>query len=248
MGPTSSRRRARLRERLLAFLLRPILLLAVTRYLRRQWRPTHDDRAVVVGPRPVRVLVLGAGLAAGRGDDAEALPLPKQLAAALAAELGCGVVVHSRAQATLRLDQTIERIGMAGAAGFDLVIWSPALEESVLGGGAAWSRQLRQLVAHIRATGTRHVRIVLMGVPLAEGTHVLQRIGASLADDVNCRIEHVAAEFDRVQYVSVPPKRINSWDTPLFDPGYQRQVLAGLVGLLGEQHRPAALEGRDGSR
>lgn len=229
------------RDRLLAVLLRPVLGAVLHRYLLRQARPTHDDRAMVSGPHPIRVLVIGAGLAVGYGASGAAPSLPRQLAVALEAELGRGVIVESRAQASVRLERTIDFIGMVGAATFDVVVWSPTLEETFRGGARRWSRQLREIVEHLRSTGPAHVRVLLMGVPGAEGDHLLQRTGAILAEDVNRRIAAVADRFDRVEHVPVPPKRIDAHDTPLFDPAYQAEVVAALVTLLGQRLRASTV-------
>lgn len=233
------RPRPPLRERVLAALLRPVLAAVLHRYLQGQARTTHDDRAIATGPYPIRVLVVGAGMAVGYGADGSAPSLPRRLADALAVEMGRGAIVESRAQASVRLERTIDFIGMVGAATFDVVVWSPTLEETFRGGSRRWRRELRLIVTHLRRTGPAHVRVLLMGVPTADGDHPLQRSGTILADSVNQRIGEVAAAFERVEYVPVPPRRIDSAETPLFDPAYQAEVVAALVALIASRLRPS---------
>lgn len=228
-------------ERLVAALLRPVLRSVVHRSLLQQPGPTYDDRATAAGPYPIRVLMLGAGLAIGYGSGVGDPSLSERVARALADELRRGVIVESRLRASMPLERTIELIGWGGAAGFDVVVWTPALEEAFRGGSRRWERHLRLLVERIRVTGSRQVRIILLGATRTEGTHLLQRLATSLIDDVNTRIAEVAARYDRVDHVPVPAPVVDSRDRPLFDPDHQQrvvQLLAELVGTL--QQTPAA--------
>lgn len=240
-----SDRRASFLDRLLAVVLRPVLAVVVRRFLLRQPRPVHDDRAVVGGPYPIRVLVFGAGMAVGYGADGRVPSLSRQLADALAVQMGRGVVVESRAQASVRLERSLDSIGMRGAATFDVVVWSPTLEEIFRGGSRRWRRELRSIVEHLRRTGRSHVRVLLMGVPAAEGDHPLQRSGRVLADSVNLCISQVAAMFERVEYLPVPSRLIDSTNTPLFDPVYQAEVVTSVAELIGLMTRPSPSPVRD---
>lgn len=230
------------RTRVLAFVLRPVLARVLQRYLRRQPRPAYTDRALVIGPHPVRVLILGAGLAVGYGSADEVLALPHQLGQALEQKLRRGIVVECRAEASVRLDRTLELMGMTGAATFDVVVWLPTLEETFHGRSGRWARNLTRTIERIQTTGRHDVRIVLMGVPRSEGTHLLQRIGSAFADEVNARIAGVADRTDRVEFLPVPPRTISSWDTPLFDAAYQGRVVEDVAALLGALQTRAALD------
>lgn len=221
--------RASITDRLLAVVLRPVLAGLVHRYLQRQSRPMHDDRSLVGGPYLIRVLVIGAGMAVGYGADVEGASLARQLASTLAVQSERGVVVESRAQASVRLERSVDFIGRAGAATFDFVVWSPTLEEIFRGGSRRWRRELRSVVEYIRRTGRPHVQVLLLGVPVAEADHPLQRSGRVLAEAVNLRIGQVAAMFERVEYLPVPSKLVVSRDTPLFDSAYQAEVVASVA-------------------
>lgn len=238
----------RLPERVTAVLLRPALRVLLRRHLRLQTHPTHDDRAIVSGAHPLRLLIVGAGMAVGYGTESSAPSLPRQLATALADATGRGAIVESRAQASVQLQQTIGSIGMVGAATFDVVVWSPTLEEIFRGGSARWARELRAIVKHLQATGPAHLRVLLMGVPTADGEHVLQRSGSVLAESVDRRIARVAAALDRVEHVPVPSRFVGARDTPLYDPAYQQEVVAALVDRIAARLRASASAGSVGLR
>ena len=208
-----------------------------------------DDRVTAVGTLPLRVLVVGAGMAVGYGVDDGAPSLARRLADALRDETGRGAIVQMRAQTSVRLDRTIDFIGLVGAATYDVVIWSPTLEEIFHGGSRRWRRELRTIVRHLQATGPAHLRVLLMGVPAAQGAHLLQRSGDVLSRGVNRSIAQVASGFDRVEHVPVPPRLVDARDTLLFDRAYQDVVVAELATLIGARLRvpeaPGVMRRRD---
>ena len=207
--------------RALAVLLKPVITTALGFYLRRQQRPEWDGRAVVSGPDPIRVLVVGGGLAVGYGTSGEDDPLPRRLGEELAAITGRGVIVETRAQASLRLVDTPALLGVSGAATFDHVVWSPTLEEAARSSASGWGRHLRRIVLTLRSTGSPDLSVLLLGVPLVHGPHPLHPVGQAMGAAINARTAAVADAFDRTTYLPVAPVTVPTIDTPLFDSAYR---------------------------
>ncbi len=81
--------------------LRLAIAMLSGRFLRSETRPEHlIDLAY--GNESLRVLVVGAGLAAGYGARTQSRALPGQLAMALSSRSGRGVVVQTRASRSCR--------------------------------------------------------------------------------------------------------------------------------------------------
>jgi hypothetical protein len=225
--------------RLLARLLQPVLHAALSGFLKRQARPHWDNRAVSPGngQRPLRVLVFGAGFAVGYGSDGAADPLPAQLSAALTAATGLGAIVETRARPSVPLEQSVNLLGPPGAAGFDHVVWCPTLEEATRGSGRRWTKELRRITATVHQSGSPQLRMTLLGLPLVDGDHVLQRISRVLGRQVNRRIADVARAHERTRYLPVPSRTIPDYDTPMFDSTYRSTVTGLIVERVLDDHR-----------
>lgn len=200
----------------------------------------RDHQRPVADPSARR----GGGLAVGYGSSGEDDPLPRRLGEELAALTGRGVVVETRAQASLRLADTPNLLGVSGAATFDHVVWSPTLEEAARSSAREWARQLRRIVLALRATGSPDLSVLLLGVPLVHGTHVLHPVGQAMATAINARTETIAASFDRTTYLPVAPITVPTIDTPLFDTAYRiasTRRIAQALHATSEQSSAAAL-------
>ena len=212
--------------RVLAVLLQPLLHTLLSSFLKRQARPAWDNRAMTsgTGSRPLRVLVFGAGFAVGYGSDGNGDPLPAQLSSKLAAATGRGVIVETRARPSVPLERCLELLGPTGAAGFDHVIWSPTLEEATRGSSRRWTRQLSYIIAAVRYSGPEQLRMTLLGLPLVNGEHILQRTGRVLGRQVNHQIELAARANERTSYLPVPDRTLATLDSPMFDTDYRSAV------------------------
>lgn len=177
---------------------------AVDAMLNEQDRPPAEGRTAIVGEDPLRVLVVGAGTAVGYGVRTRARALDGQLAAAIAARTGRGVVVETRIRRDLRLGDTVELLGAAGAHTFDAVVWSPTIREVVrLQRPGAWVRAVRRILAHLRSTGTAETGVVLLGFPEVPVTNRLGELALERQRRVNQRIA-AAASASNVRYVQPP--------------------------------------------
>ena len=87
--------------------------------------------AKVVGPQPLRALIIGSGLALGGGSTTHNETLTGHLARALAVRTGRGAVVENRAGEHLHLDAAMADLGVVGAHSFELVVWCPSLLEGI---------------------------------------------------------------------------------------------------------------------
>jgi hypothetical protein len=212
--------------RVLAVLLQPLLHALLSSYLKRQTRPHWDNRAMTsgTGSKPLRVLVFGAGFAVGYGSDGNGDPLPAQLSSKLAGVTGRGVIVETRARPSIPLERCLELLGPTGAAGFDHVIWSPTLEEATRGSSRRWTRQLSDIIAAVRYSGPPQLRITLLGLPLVNGDHLLQRTGRVLGRQVNHQIELAARANEHTSYLHLPNRTLPTLDSPMFDTDYRSEV------------------------
>lgn len=178
---------------------------AVDELLSAQDRPPAEGRTAIVGEDPLRVLVVGAGTAVGYGVRTRARALDGQLAQALAARTGRGVVVETRIRRDLRLGDTVDLLGATGAHTFDAVVWSPTIREVVrFQRPGAWVRELRRILAHLRSTGRPGTGVVLLGFPEVGTVNRLGELALERQRRINGRIAAAAASQPNVRYVQPP--------------------------------------------
>jgi hypothetical protein len=191
-------------DRVLNVPLRLAIALRSGQFLRSETRPEHlIDLAW--GSESLRVLVVGAGLAAGYGARTQAGALPGQLAMALSSRSGRGVTVQTKAQPFLPLADTIELLEPDGGRRYDLVVFAPGFTEMTRATTTAWRRQLFELVLFLNRTVPDSSRIVLTGLPLPKKRGVLEWIGRRGVHAANAVLADVAFTVPRAVYVPTPP-------------------------------------------
>lgn len=158
MGSATSALRARLPRRLHR---------SVYAVLEGQVYPPLHGRTVVVGESPIRVLLVGGGVAIGLGVRTRAEALDGQLAAILSERTGRGVVVDTRISTGLRLKDTVEILGASGALTFDVVVFASSFRDALSAARRTTRiRRLSRVIEHVRSTGTSQTGVVLLMLPL----------------------------------------------------------------------------------
>lgn len=191
-------------DRILNIPLRLVIALRAGQFLRSEPRPEHLLE-LTWGSDPIRVVVVGAGLAAGYGANTQAGALPGQLAAALSSRSGRGVTVQTRAEPFLPLADTIGLLEPDGGSHADLVVVTPGFSEMTRAATPAWRRQLFELVLFLNRTVPDDARIVLTGLPMLRRRGVLEWIGRRGVRAANAALADVAFTVPRTVYVPTPP-------------------------------------------
>lgn len=154
-------------------------------------------RTTAAGRDPIRVLVLGAGLAVGYGvrtrDDAFDGPLTH----AVAALTGRGVVLENRAVQHLGVAHAVESLGPTGTHTFHVAVWCPSFAEGMertrLSG---WRSELHAMVRSLRAESP--IDVVLTCMPVPAGLHPAALVARPWVHRLNRVITQVADEWDDV--------------------------------------------------
>lgn len=172
--------------------------------LESQVRPPTDERVTVMGDDPVRILVVGAGLAVGYGVPDRRRALDGQTALTFAGRTRRGVVVETRVRPYLQLHDTIDLLGASGAMGFGAVVWSPTFREAFrVVSARIWARRLDRIVAHLRSTGRPGTGLVLLGLPEVDESSVAAAAVLRSIRAVNRGIA-AAAQRSGARYVAMP--------------------------------------------
>jgi len=191
-------------DRVLNVPLQLAIALRSGQFLRSEPRPEHLID-LTWGSESLRVLVVGAGLAAGYGARTQAGALPGQLAMALSSRSGRGVTVQTKAQPFLPLADTIQLLEPDGGRRYDLVVFAPGFTEMTRATTTAWRRQLFELVLFLNRTVPDSSRIVLTGLPLPKKRGVLEWIGRRGVHAANAVLADVAFTVPRAVFVPTPP-------------------------------------------
>jgi hypothetical protein len=184
--------------------LRLAIAMLSGRFLKSETRPEHlIDLAY--GNESLRVLVVGAGLAAGYGARSQSRARPGQLAMALSSRSGRGVVVQTRAKPFLPLRDTIDLLEPQGARGYDLVVFAPGFTEMTRASSFRWRKELFELVLYLNRTLPDRGRIVLAGLPEPRKRGPLEWVGRRGVDTANAVMTDVAFSVPRAVFVPTPP-------------------------------------------
>jgi len=209
-----------------------------TRFISQQPRPDLTEPVTVYGPQEVRVLIIGAGLGVGYGTRTAEDALPGQLATELHASLHRGIRVDTQVEIARPLRATVRDLLQRPALGYDLIIYTPAFGEAYHGHTAAWSKQLRALIAATQA-GNHSPSLVLTGLPTPRVKRPIERIALEHATRVNQAIQ-VSAVSTSSAYAAAP-----TYATPstyrIFDPDHYQQLAHSIAQtaatLLGQSQR-----------
>jgi hypothetical protein len=190
---------------------------------------------LVEGVRPVRVLVAGAGLAAGYGVDAWVDSMAGSLAVELARGTRRGVRVDVRAAPVLPARNAVDKLGPNGAYSYDAVVFAPCYLEASISPGAGVARHAGAIQQHLLDTGGTQLRHVLMlGIPRPSKFSRLNLAAAEAATITNRALRDRSAEVVGVGYVEPPPFATLADDVP-FDRGYYSELGAQVAASLESQ-------------
>lgn len=192
-------------------------------------------RTLAVGPRPVRVLFFGAGLAIGYGVRTRGDAVDGPFAQGLADELGRGVVLENRAAEHLPLEQAAASLGAVGTWSYDLAVWFPSFSDGMERLRPGWWRnRLHAMIREVRRDG--HVPLLLSHMPVPAGLHPAALIARPWVRRLNRVIDRVAAEWDDVRAAATEPFFPAEVGQKVTDHAYFRAVsdrlLPAAAGLL----------------
>lgn len=178
--------------------------------------------AKVVGPQPLRALIIGSGLALGGGSTTHNEALTGHLARALAVRTGRGAVVENRAGEHLHLDAAMADLGVVGAHSFELVVWCPSLLEGIRSPARGRLGQtLQDAIRFLRSTAATDGVIVLTTLPVPSRAGADEEIARLLVSRFIRAISRVAAEHPGVVVVEAPELRSLRDTNPLDSAYYQ---------------------------
>ena len=189
------------------------------RFRALQPRPKGRPRLSVVGSSPLRVLVTGAGLAAGYGVTRQEDGLGGILTTALAEATGRGVVTEVSAAPVLPASRAVAHIGLVGAHTFDVAVFAPCFLEASFRPGAGVPRHGAEIVRHLRDTGGPMLQVLLLGIPAPAGGSAFDRAAGKAASVTNGVLQQLADRHPGVVYVDAPAFH-SVHDRRPFDPGY----------------------------
>jgi len=228
-------------------------LLHVAAARSRTVRPVGGRQAFVAGRRPLRVLLLGSGPAAGWGVGSHDLALPGALARALAACTGRGAVVDVVPHASAGVRRLRRMLRAAAPERYDAVVLSGTIADGAwVADSRHWGAGLRELLADARAEGARTV--VWLGVPSLRTIRPFDSRFAQSAQDCVEQLNTVARDVCRETGalfvpLSAPPRveDDNGHGTPADYLFWAREIVDVLTPALQEHERPHPARPTDGS-
>lgn len=185
-----------------------------------QARPTDRPTVKVVGRDPIRVLVTGAGLAAGYGVDRHERTLAGSLARELAARTGRGVVIDVRSAPLLPASGVVRHVGPNGTHTYDAAVFTPCYLEATFAPGAGMPRHGAAIQRHLLDTGRPTLQLVMLGVPRPSLHSGLDDAAAEAAGEVNAALQRLADGEPRVSYVDPPEFSSVRANRPFDEPYY----------------------------
>jgi hypothetical protein len=166
----------------------------------------------IQGPDPFRVLLVGGEYAVGFGATDRAQALDGALAKLLHRRTGRGVVVENRSRHLVRLEQLASSLGSAGAATFDLVVWTPTFMEATrVLLRTRWIAGLGLMLRKVRTTSD--AAVLLVGFPSLIGLQPLAVLGRARARQINRLLRLIAARHRGVMMAEPAPVVLATVDT-----------------------------------
>lgn len=181
-------------------------------------RPERTDRFLAYGPDPIRLLVIGSGLAVGYGVPTRAQAVDGQVGSRLAKRTGRGVIVNNHAEERLRLEDQV--LNASAGSAFDLediVIWCPSDGEMTeRPGSRQWARRMRRFLQAVPADRL----LIILAVPTPGGDEPVVTIAEPIVEGINAALRRAAAGRPNTVVVALPPFRVQPYGEPIFDAEY----------------------------
>jgi hypothetical protein len=214
-------------------------------------RPRPEGAVKIVGPSPIRILLVGGDYAIGVGVATRAAALDGALARVVHEATGRGVIVENRSREQLRLRDLAASLGSIGAYSFDLVVCAPTFAEAARCPTLRpWRESADALLRVVRTTSDASV--VLLGIPALLGAQPLALIARRRAAQINRVLQAVADRDDRAHAVEPPSIALHELATVSAADAYRDTAAAALQPLLralaGSAGTPAAAASAQRSR
>lgn len=181
-------------------------------------RPARAERFLVYGADPLRVLLIGSGLAVGHGVDTRARALDGRVGGRLAEATGRGVIVNNYSDERLRLADQVQN-AMSGG-GFDLedvVIWCPSYGEMPeRPWSTPWFVQMRRFLAAV----SEETPLIISQLPEPIGTDPAAAVAAPIIRRINRGLHRAAGGRANTFITSPPVVQVKPHGQPLFDADY----------------------------
>ena len=180
--------------------------------------PRDVSRIRIEGPEPIRVLLFGGDYAVGHGVATRAAAMDGAIADLLHERTGRGVTVENRSDDTVRLHELPDRLGPAGAADHDLVVWTPTFTEAARYMTLRpWRSSIEAMLVRIRQTS--EAGVVLLGIPALQGPQPIAVLARRRSRQIEQVLRAIAERFPRTLVVDPPPlalrevRTVNGSDT-----------------------------------
>ena len=201
-------------------------------------RPADGERYLNYGVNPMRVLIIGSGIAVGYGAANRGEALDGQLGDRLATAFGRGVIINNLGEHGLRFADQIRSATVSLESGLvDLVVWCPSyIELADRTWAASWGTRLSQLLELAPSAP-----VVVMELPTPVGTEPAAVTAAPIISRINVHLRAATTRMLHVVTVAPPAVLIRPLGTPLFDATYYaelgEQVAAAAIPLLARSAR-----------
>ena len=185
----------------------------------------------IVGPDPIRVLVVGGEYAVGFGTDRREDALDGAIAGLLHLRTGRGVTVENRSQHLVRLEHLAASLGPSGAHTYDVVVWTPTfIEATRVLLRTRITTGISLMLRRIQSTSSAGV--VLVGFPSLLGHQPLAVVGRARASQINRTLRTVAARFSSVVVAEPPAITLATVDTVSGSQTYHDAAVAILPAVM----------------
>ena len=208
------------------------------RYRLTEPRPKSRGRVAIVGYDPIRVLVTGAGLAAGYGVTRHDQTLAGPLAADIARATGRGVIVDTHSSPLLPAHRAIAAIGVNGTHTYHAAIFAPCYLEAPFAPGAGMPRYGAAIQQHLLDTGRPSLQLLMIGIPRPRRYTRLNVAAVEAATITNQAIRKHTQADPRAHYLAPPDFETLALERPFDEQYYARLGHDAAATLLHAMHLP----------
>jgi len=240
---------ARSTTKIAAAMAEPLLARTLNRVVRQGMRAFPDVFATAPGARevklvgldPVRVLVIGSGVALGWGASSQSKALTGAIAYELQARTGRGAIVVNHAQEMQTVEQTVQDLGVIGATTFGVVVWCPSLFDVFKSPERGrYHRALLDGLRSLHETKPKSGLILICTLPSPTNRGPVEEIARRLVPRFNAGLRRVAAPFPDVR-ICESPSFTTLTDHQTFARGYYNQWAERIADSAGwNQHARSA--------
>jgi hypothetical protein len=160
----------------------------------------------LLGLDPIRVLLIGSGLAVGYGVRTQEHALTGALARAVQDGSSRGVITLNHSAPMRTLEQAAVSLGLVGATSFDLIVWCPSLFDVMrTPNKGAYRRTLVNGLNLIRETARTGAQVIVCELPVPTDSGPAEAIARTLVPRFNAALHRVVAPLPGVTIAATPP-------------------------------------------